>query len=76
MNVAVVGAGAFGTALAVALAQKQPVTLWARDAGHAAQMQMMRQNTRRLSGVEFPKKMRASSKIDNWIQSTFNTSPL
>lgn len=65
MNVAVVGAGAFGTALAVALAQKQPVTLWARDADHAAQMQMMRQNTRRLSGVEFPKKMRASSKIDN-----------
>lgn len=32
MSVAVLGGGAFGTALAVALAAKGPVTLWARDA--------------------------------------------
>ncbi|SDX87674.1 NAD(P)H-dependent glycerol-3-phosphate dehydrogenase [Citreimonas salinaria] len=32
MSVAVLGGGAFGTALAVSLAQNGPVTLWARDA--------------------------------------------
>ncbi|MET4103004.1 glycerol-3-phosphate dehydrogenase (NAD(P)+) [Roseovarius sp. MBR-78] len=48
------GAGAFGTALAVALAQAGPVTLWARDEGHAAQMRSRRENTRRLPGIALP----------------------
>ena len=34
MNVAVLGAGAWGTALAIQAAKKAPVTLWARDSGH------------------------------------------
>ena len=33
MSVAVLGAGAFGTALAVALAAKGPVVLWGRRIG-------------------------------------------
>jgi glycerol-3-phosphate dehydrogenase (NAD(P)+) len=36
--ITVCGAGAFGTALAVSLAKIAPVTLWARDTGHAAEM--------------------------------------
>ncbi|WP_417728546.1 NAD(P)H-dependent glycerol-3-phosphate dehydrogenase [Roseovarius sp.] len=48
------GAGAFGTALAVTLAQTGPVTLWARDADHAAEMQTGRQNARRLSDIRLP----------------------
>ncbi|MBC7179986.1 MAG: NAD(P)-dependent glycerol-3-phosphate dehydrogenase, partial [Roseovarius sp.] len=48
------GAGAFGTALAVTLAQNGPVTLWARDAAHAAEMQAARENTRRLPGIVLP----------------------
>ena len=52
MSVAVIGAGAFGTALAVAL--DQPVTLWARDTNHAQQIRDTRRNDRRLPGVEIP----------------------
>ncbi|MFU8776801.1 MAG: NAD(P)H-dependent glycerol-3-phosphate dehydrogenase [Roseovarius sp.] len=48
------GAGAFGTALAVTLAQNGPVTLWARDAAHAAEMHAARENTRRLPGIVLP----------------------
>ncbi len=45
------GAGAFGTALAISLAEKGPVTLWARDVG---EMQGGRENTDRLPGFRFP----------------------
>ena len=54
MSVAVAGAGAFGTALAVALSSNGPVTLWARDAGQAAEMTRIGENTRRLPGVALP----------------------
>ncbi|MGR3461937.1 MAG: NAD(P)H-dependent glycerol-3-phosphate dehydrogenase [Roseovarius sp.] len=50
----VCGAGAFGTALVVTLAQNGPVTLWARDAGHAAEMLATRRNERRLPGIPLP----------------------
>lgn len=50
----VMGAGAFGTALAVALAERGEVTLWARDAGHAAEIGRVRQNEKRLPGIALP----------------------
>ena len=52
--IVICGAGAFGTALAVTLAQNGPVTLWARDPAHAAEMQQTRENTRRLPGISLP----------------------
>ena len=55
------GAGAFGTALAVALGQRGPVTLWARGAGHAAEMQAKRENARRLPGIALPEAVTAMS---------------
>jgi len=51
MNVCVLGGGAFGTALAISIAGKGPVTLWARDAGN---MQTTRENAKRLPGCRFP----------------------
>lgn len=51
MNISVLGGGAFGTAMAIALAGQGPVTLWARDPGD---MQTKRENTRRLPGCRFP----------------------
>ncbi len=48
------GAGAFGTALAVTLSKNGPVTLWARDVGHAAAMRAARENARRLPGIALP----------------------
>ncbi|MFW8633938.1 NAD(P)H-dependent glycerol-3-phosphate dehydrogenase [Cribrihabitans pelagius] len=54
MSVAVLGSGAFGTALAISLAGNGPVMLWARDAEQAAEMQHSRRNETRLPGVELP----------------------
>lgn len=52
MSISVLGAGAFGTALAIALARGgRDVTLWARD---PADMPQTRENTRRLPGHRFP----------------------
>ena len=50
----VAGAGAFGTALAISLAQNGPVSLWTRDAGHAQEMRDTRRNDRRLPGAALP----------------------
>ncbi|MFT3690838.1 NAD(P)H-dependent glycerol-3-phosphate dehydrogenase [Paenirhodobacter sp.] len=52
--IAVLGAGAFGTALAITLAQNGAVALWARDADHVAQMRRTRRNDRRLPMAELP----------------------
>lgn len=46
MKITIVGAGAFGTALAIALSHKGPVTLWARDQQAVATMQATRVNSR------------------------------
>ena len=54
MNIAVLGAGAWGTALAISAAARQPVTLWARDASQAAAMQAARLNARYLPDANFP----------------------
>ncbi|MBM2290580.1 NAD(P)-dependent glycerol-3-phosphate dehydrogenase [Sulfitobacter pseudonitzschiae] len=63
MSVSVLGAGAFGTALAISLAQKGGVTLWARNADHVADMQASRANVLRLPGVDFPENMSLTSDI-------------
>ena len=51
-TIAVLGAGAWGTALAnLAARDGRRVLLWARDAGHVAEMASARENARRLPGV-------------------------
>lgn len=57
MNVSVLGAGAFGTALAIAIGTVRPVTLWARDAGDMVQR---RENTKRLPGCAFPAQLQVT----------------
>ena len=57
MNVTVLGAGAWGTALAPSSARRpggQRVLLWARDGGQAALMQTQRRNERYLPDAELP----------------------
>ena len=50
----VLGAGAWGTALAVAAGRRHPVLLWARDAAQVAAMQARQVNARYLPGVALP----------------------
>ena len=53
--IGIIGAGAFGTALAVALGREgRGVTLWARDAAQVAEMQETRSNGNRLPGITLP----------------------
>ena len=54
MNILVLGAGAWGTALAISLASRHAVTLWARDAQQAATLQADRENRRYLRGAALP----------------------
>lgn len=64
MKIAVLGAGAFGTALAIALARKgTEVGLWARDATQAGDMRKTRQNAQRLPGVDLPDIVNISAEI-------------
>jgi glycerol-3-phosphate dehydrogenase (NAD(P)+) len=48
MRISVIGAGAWGTALAIAAARRHRVLLWARDARQARQMAADRRNERYL----------------------------
>lgn len=54
MNIAVLGAGAWGTAVACALAARHPVQLWARDPALVTALTAERRNTRYLPQVALP----------------------
>ncbi|NWG30295.1 MAG: NAD(P)-dependent glycerol-3-phosphate dehydrogenase [Rhodocyclaceae bacterium] len=61
MRIAILGAGAWGTALALALAQRHTVSLWTWQAEHAAAMHAARENTRYLPGYPFPDTLTVSA---------------
>jgi len=54
MKVCVLGAGAWGTALAVNASSRHAITLWARDAAQAQAMSAARENARYLPGIALP----------------------
>lgn len=61
-NIGVMGAGAFGTALAIAVSQAgRAVWLWARDAQQAGRMQAERRNALRLPMAAFPEGLRVTA---------------
>jgi glycerol-3-phosphate dehydrogenase (NAD(P)+) len=65
MNIIILGAGAWGTALAISAAGNASaahhVTLWARDAAAAALMQSQRINAKYLPQVAFPESLQIAS---------------
>ena len=54
MDILVLGAGAWGTALSISAAPRHRVTLWARDPARAAALAQHRENTRYLPGFHLP----------------------
>lgn len=66
-TVAILGAGAWGTALAIHLAERASaapkVTLWARDAGHARAMASARVNVRYLPDIALPSSIAIASDL-------------
>ncbi|WP_437620798.1 NAD(P)H-dependent glycerol-3-phosphate dehydrogenase [Sorangium sp. So ce1151] len=68
-NVAVIGAGAWGTALAKLLADKgNPTALWAHQGELAERIGRERQNHRYLPGVELPESLRATSDLEDALR--------
>ena len=61
MNLTVLGAGAWGTALAASAATRQATVLWARDAAQAAEIDSTRCNARYLPGASLPAALRITS---------------
>ncbi|GAB3654025.1 NAD(P)H-dependent glycerol-3-phosphate dehydrogenase [Ramlibacter alkalitolerans] len=64
MDILVLGAGAWGTALAISAGQRHRVTLWARDAAQAAAIAGRGENTAYLPGHRLPAGVRVASRAD------------
>lgn len=64
MNLTVLGAGAWGTALAVSVCTRHATRLWARDAAQAAQMRETRRNRVYLPDVELPAALAVDADLD------------
>jgi len=64
MKVAVLGAGAWGTALAGHLAARHDSVLWARDAALIAELSTSHENARYLAGVALPSALRFEANLD------------
>ena len=75
MNIVILGAGAWGTALAISAANNvaagHHVTLWARDTANAASLQSQRINAKYLPQVAFPESLQiASGNFDALVKTT------
>ena len=68
MRIAVLGAGAWGTALACALAGRRDVALWARRPEQARQLARQRLNSRYLPGVALPPSLVVTASIVEAVQ--------
>ena len=64
MNIAVLGAGAWGTALAVQWAAHHQVTLWGRDAVLIRNAQARRENAHYLPGITLPGNLTLTDSLD------------
>ena len=62
-SIAVLGAGSWGTALALTLAARHPVTLWSHSAEELAALGRDRENRRYLPGFPFPETLRLSGDL-------------
>ena len=66
--IAVIGAGSWGTALAILLARNgQDTTLWGRDAAQLRRIRELRVNERYLPGHAFPNRLRVQADLDQAV---------
>ena len=67
MNLTVLGAGAWGTALAINASERHATRLWARDDEQVQKMRAQRRNERYLPGVALPDSLQVSSDFDSSV---------
>lgn len=67
-TIAILGAGSWGTAVAMHLAASgQRVLLWGRDPGHVKNMATSRENQRYLPGIKFPPSLIPEANLETCI---------
>ncbi len=71
-KIAVLGAGAWGTALAMSISQRHQVSLWARNAGHVSGMRKARANPLYLGDFKFNDNLQ----VENDLQTALNGADL
>ncbi|CAG1014565.1 partial glycerol-3-phosphate dehydrogenase (NAD(P)+), partial [Burkholderiaceae bacterium] len=68
MNLTVLGAGAWGTALAINASTRHAVRLWARDDDQVQRMRIQRCNQRYLADVALPDALQISADFDTSVE--------
>lgn len=68
MSIAVLGAGAWGTAMAAHAARRHSTLLWARDTAQVEAMSHTRQNARYLPGLPLPETLRFTSDLSTALE--------
>jgi len=72
-SISVIGAGSYGTALALSLARNgHKTTLWARDKLHITEMNTTRENQKYLPGCAFPNGLILEEDLKKAIQTSVN----
>lgn len=67
VKIAVLGAGAWGTALAMSISQRHQVSLWARNAGHVSGMRKARANPLYLGDFQFNDQLQVEDDLQTAI---------
>jgi glycerol-3-phosphate dehydrogenase (NAD(P)+) len=70
VKLAVLGAGAWGTALAASFARQHEVRLWSRDSGHATGLSESRLNERYLPGIPLPDSVQVTSNLRSALETS------
>ncbi|WMW80985.1 NAD(P)H-dependent glycerol-3-phosphate dehydrogenase [Undibacterium cyanobacteriorum] len=65
MNITVIGAGAWGTAMAISLASKNKVVLWGRNQAAMEEAQSKRENTAYLPGYPLPDSLSVTADFES-----------
>lgn len=67
MNITILGAGAWGTALAISLAERHNVVLWGRNKNVMQEIAVKRENSQYLPDIALPQRLNVTSDLANAI---------
>jgi glycerol-3-phosphate dehydrogenase (NAD(P)+) len=74
-KITVLGAGAWGTAVAIALAARHDVLMWGRNAAQMAETAKARENTSYLPGFPLPPGLRVTADFDAAVEHVGHAAP-
>lgn len=75
-NITILGAGAWGTAVALALSARHKVLIWGRDGAAMAAMDAARENSHYLPGFALPPALRVTGDLDAAMAHLSGAAPL